>query len=146
HERGQTICRNGSDVPMRDADEITIEALLDDVIDETIVADAVGEATRLLTVDDSGAAAEAIDTKIAGVEAERDRSVAAIATGGQLPALISALRERETRLTRLTLDRAAATSQRRLRASEAARIGDELLELAAGWRHVLADDPTNARP
>ena len=34
----------------------------------------------------------------------------------------------------------------RLRASDAARVRDELLTLATSWRQVLADAPTHARP
>ncbi len=37
-------------------------------------------------------------------------------------------------------------SQRRLKASEAVAVRDELLAIAADWRRVLADDPTHARP
>ena len=33
HERGTTVCANNADVPMIDADDIVIEALLDDVLD-----------------------------------------------------------------------------------------------------------------
>ena len=37
-------------------------------------------------------------------------------------------------------------SERRLRASDAARVRDELMTLATSWRQVLVDDPANARP
>jgi hypothetical protein len=37
-------------------------------------------------------------------------------------------------------------SQEPLRASDAARVRGELIDLAGSWRHVLADDPTHARP
>ena len=36
--------------------------------------------------------------------------------------------------------------ERRLRASDADRVRDELLALAGSWRRVLADDPIHARP
>jgi hypothetical protein len=42
--------------------------------------------------------------------------------------------------------RAALCSQRHLKASEADRVRDQLLELAHGWRHVLAHDVAHARP
>ena len=38
----------GADVPMVDADDIVIEALLDDVLDQQLLEDSVGEALRLL--------------------------------------------------------------------------------------------------
>jgi hypothetical protein len=37
-------------------------------------------------------------------------------------------------------------SQARVEAADAARVRDELMELAQSWRRVLADDPTHARP
>ena len=38
HERGRTVCANRADVPMADADGIVIEALLDDVLDPTMLS------------------------------------------------------------------------------------------------------------
>jgi hypothetical protein len=37
-------------------------------------------------------------------------------------------------------------AERRLRASDVARLRDELMALAHAWRRVLVDDPMNARP
>jgi hypothetical protein len=37
-------------------------------------------------------------------------------------------------------------SERRLRASDTARVRDELMALASAWRRVLVDDPMNSRP
>ena len=42
------MCGNRADVPMADADDIVIEALLDDVLDASVLEDAVTEALRLL--------------------------------------------------------------------------------------------------
>src|SRR4029434_7454241 len=53
-------------LPMDDADAIVIEALLDDVLDEAMVADAIGEALALLRGDiDEQAAAERFDRQLA---------------------------------------------------------------------------------
>ena len=41
HDRGRTACRNHADVPMMDANDIVLEVLLDDVLDPTIIRDAV---------------------------------------------------------------------------------------------------------
>lgn len=37
HERGKSVCTNNVDVPLADADAIVLEALLDDVLDETMI-------------------------------------------------------------------------------------------------------------
>src|SRR5262249_8503238 len=41
HERGRTVCANVADVPMEDANLVLIEALLDDVLDESMLNDAI---------------------------------------------------------------------------------------------------------
>ena len=80
------------------------------------------------------------------MEQERSRLVAAIAAGGQLDGLLKALKARETRRVALEAQRADMHTDRRLRASDADRVREELLTLASSWRQVLADDPTHSRP
>jgi len=71
--------------------------------------------------------------------------VAAIGAGGNLPALIAALHERERR--RADLKARVVTQRSHAPAAlEPRRIQLEMPELAAQWRHVLADDATKARP
>ena len=60
--------------------------------------------------------------------------------------LLEALRARETQRATLDTERAALHSTRHLKSSEADGLRDELLTMADDWRHVLAHDPTNARP
>jgi hypothetical protein len=75
HERG--ICENGRDVPMTDADDIVIEALLDDVLDADLVTDAVNEAVRILQGDHDAEAERlgTLDKQIAKLDTERARLV-----------------------------------------------------------------------
>ena len=146
HERG--TCDNRADVPIDEGDAIVVEALLDDIIDPTIVRDAVDEALRLLESDHEniGARLDRLEGELATVERERARLVSAIASGGMLPGLLDGLREREARRTSLEADRDAVRVQARQGAHDTRRVREELLELAGSWRQVLADDPTNARP
>ncbi|MBZ5560594.1 MAG: recombinase family protein [Acidobacteriia bacterium] len=146
HERGRTVCTNNADVPMADADAVVIEALLDDVLDEPLLLEAVDEALRALQGADVAGQLEAIEAELAKTERERAHLVAAIAAGGELPGLLDALSAREVRYGRLQADRDAVRAQRRLRASEAGNVRDELIALANSWRQVLAADPVNARP
>jgi hypothetical protein len=41
HERGRTVCRNGATLPMADADDIVIEALLDDTLDPQMLTELI---------------------------------------------------------------------------------------------------------
>jgi hypothetical protein len=81
---------------MIDANDIVIEALLDDVLDANIVNDSVDEALRLLQGDHQSDRLRTIEKQIAKVERERTRLVAAIATGGQLEGLLEAVKARES--------------------------------------------------
>jgi site-specific DNA recombinase len=147
HERGRTVCANRADVPMADADDIVLEALLDDVLDATIVQDAIDEAVRLIQSDAGTVAGKvaSIDARLATIDDERTRLVAAIAAGGELEGLMMALRERERLRTALQADRRAAGAERRLEAPDAASLRSELLTLAASWRRILAADVAHAR-
>ena len=146
HNRGRTVCSNYTEIPMMDANGIVIEALLDDVLDLRVLEDSVDEALRLLQGETTDDRAATIDRELATVEQERSRLVTAITAGGQLDGLIQALQVREARRLELEARRAQLRTERRLKASDADCVRDELLTLAMSWRQVLAHDPTHARP
>ena len=130
HNRGRAVCSSYTDIPMSDGNAIVIEALLDEVLDLSMIEDSVDEGLRVLQGEAGEDRTAALDRELATVEQESSRLVAAIAAGGQLGGLVQALQARE----------------RRQRASDAARVRDELMTLATLWRQVLVDDPANARP
>jgi len=144
HDRGQTVCRNGADIPMDDADGIVLEAVLDDIMTADVLEEAVDEALALLQTD-TPQRSDDITKRIALVAREKANIVGAIAAGGQLQDLVEALQERDARLARLTDERQAALAQaaRQINAPRARR---ELLALARSWRQVLAREPLHARP
>ena len=146
HERGTSICTDNLDAPMLQTDEGLIGALLQDVLDPSIVCDAVDEAVRLIVGASDADLPKDLERTIARLEQERARLVSAIAAGGKLDSLLTALHERETKLEGLRADLAALRSQRRPWRSEVASIRADVLTLAGSWRRVLAEDPRNARP
>ena len=146
HLRGKTVCGNNADAPMVDTDEILIEALLDDVLDPTLLHDAVEEALSIMQGDTPADRGTEIEADLQRVEHERQRLMKAIAAGRTVTGLLEALQALDTRKATLETERVAVGSQRRLRPSDAARVRHELLVLAGSWRRVLADDRVNARP
>ena len=48
HDRGRTICANGVDIPMEDANGIVLEALLDDVLTPDVLDESVEHALQIL--------------------------------------------------------------------------------------------------
>ena len=87
-----------------------------------------------------------LERQIAKVEQERERLVSAIAEGGMLDSLLAALREREVKLEGLKAELGVTRAQRRPQAADVATIRADVLKLAGSWRHVLLEDPDNARP
>ena len=146
HDRGRTVCTNHADIPMADADAIVLEALLDDVVTPDIIDETVDGAVALLRTEGSDSRREELDAQLGKIDRERERLVAAIATGGALDGLVEALREREQRRAALLSEREAIVAQRPARALDILRLRAELEALAREWRHVLADDAPHARP
>ena len=146
HDRGRTVCTNQADVPMGDADDIVIEALLDDILDPSMVRDAVDVALEILQRDDSPDRLARLDADLQTLNQERARLAAAIATGGDLGALLDALRTRDELRRRLEAERATVAAQTPLRAADASRMRSEVLALASSWRQVLVAGATHARP
>ena len=147
HDRGRTVCPNGADVPMEDANTMVLEAVLDDVLTPDLVAEAVAEAVRMLQPEDGGDRELAqLAKEMRRVEGERSRLADAIATGGDLDGLLMAMREREARLVQLGQQQQAVEA--RIARSE---VGDldhmrlELLALASDWRSLLMQQPVHAR-
>ena len=147
HDRGRTVCPNGADVPMEDANLMVLEAVLDDVLTPDLVAEAVTEAVRILQPEDGGDGQLAqLAKEMTRVEGERSRLANAIATGGDLDGLLMAMKERERRLAQLGQQRQAVEA--RVARSD---VGDvdhmrlELLALAADWRGLLTQQTVHAR-
>ena len=141
HNRG-VGCQNGADVPMDDANEILIEALLDDVLDESMISEAVDEAFQLLGDNSSDRRMVTLDAELAKVNRNRAGLVEAVAGGAEM---LDALRACEARRAKLTAERATLTTQGKAPIDEV-RLRSDLLSLAQSWRCVLADDPMHARP
>ena len=144
HDRGQTVCRNGADIPMEDADGIVLEAVLDDVMTPDVLEEAVDEALGLVQSIAQQRSGE-IEKQVARVEREKANLVQAIAAGGRLKDLVDALQERDACLARLTHERQAVQAQS-ARQIDAPRARQDLLALAGSWRQVLAREPLHARP
>ena len=148
HERGRAVCSNRRELPMGDGDAIVIEALLDDLLNVSMVTEAIDGAVALIqgAAADVGARLARVDTELEKVGRERDRLVSAIAQGGELAGLLDALRTRESQRAELESRRRAIVSERHSQAADGARIRREVAALADEWRTVLAEDPGNARP
>src|SRR5262245_48096150 len=132
---------------MGEADEIVVEALLDDVLDDGMVTEAVDVALEILQGDDGvGVRLGQLEKDLASITREHTNLMAAIRDGERISGLVDALRALDRRREGLEAERSSIATQSGIRASDSRRVREELLELASSWRTVLADDPTHARP
>ena len=147
HDRGRTVCPNGADVPMEDADLMVLEAVLDDVLTPDLVDAAVTEALRLLQPADGGAGQlSQLAKDVTRIEGERARLANAIATGGDLEGLLVAMTDRESRLGQLDRQRQTVEAQvARSAVGDVDKVRRELQALAADWRRLLGQQPVHAR-
>ena len=147
HDRGRTVCPNGADVPMEDADLMVLEAVLDDVLTPDLVDAAVTEALRILQPEDGGDRQLAqLEKEVTRVAGERARLANAIATGGDLEGLLVAMTDRESRLGQLDRQRQTVEAQvARSAVGDVDKVRRELQALAADWRRLLGQQPVHAR-
>jgi len=99
---GTLSASNRTYAPMEDADGIAIEALLDDVMDERMIAEAIDEAFGLIQGDGSGADTSIrIDKELRRIERERERLMVATTAGHTVTGLLEALQALEDRKRKL---------------------------------------------
>src|SRR5262249_11195563 len=114
--RDRGTCANRRVLAMEDADAIVIEALLDDVIDESIVQDAVDAALVILRGDDAGAEQLRLEGELAAVDREHANLMAAVKRGDRLQGLYEALSALDGRRRELEARQSAIASRRGLSA------------------------------
>lgn len=108
-----------------------IEALLDEVLDASILRDAVNGALAILQrSSDAGKPGEALEAQLAKVQGERERLMTAIESGRTIAGLLEALQALERREVALTSQLSAIASQRPLRRADAGRMRTDLIELS----------------
>ena len=110
------------DVPMLDANLVTVEALLDDVLDDSMVSDAVDAAITVLRGDIADDRGDQLDRELAAVSREHTTLMKAVQDGDRLSGLLEALRALDRRRQTLEADRAAIVQHRGINASEANRV------------------------
>jgi site-specific DNA recombinase len=140
HLRGRSICENGREMSMADADAAMLDAIREDVLDPEVIDLAVAEAVQTLSAAASGDSLEAVKADLQGVTGELQRLTSAIAAGGDVPTLVGAIRERETRRTRLQTQLAAMTEALAQAAKAPADIESQLRKRLSEWRQLLGQE------
>jgi site-specific DNA recombinase len=141
HRRGQAVCPNNLTVPEAHANAAVLSELKTSLLNPTVLEAAVACAVAMLCQpDDDG---RALRQELVRVKREIQRYTEAIGAGGDVPALVQALRAADDRQRHLNArlraldDAVADLSPAAVCADLRARLTD--------WRALLHDEPTKAR-
>ncbi len=145
HARGRSVCGNGLEAPMEAADRRVLSAIESELMRPGIVERAIREALALLYPSDLADRRDALLTRLRGVEAELVRLTDAIAAGGDLPALVQAIKEREGQRARCERDLAALDAAARAGRLDTRRTEAEIRRRLLDWQGLLARQPAEAR-
>ncbi len=146
HLRGRSVCERCFEMPMDLANRAVLATLRDDLLNPAIVRGALERAIARLHSPDGDESADSFQAEVANLDRELARLTSAIAGGGELPALLAAVQDREIRRARAAQRAHAAEAMGKTAKFEAKRLERELLDDLEDWRGLLADEATEARP
>jgi DNA invertase Pin-like site-specific DNA recombinase len=149
HTRGRVVCKNSLEVPLLATDSAVLSAVEHDLLRVEVLETALAKALDMLrpAPDDAGESrGHRIREELTRLEAEVGRLASAIAVGGDLSALLTALREREQRRARLLVDLASGERPRPGRNGlDLRRVLGDLREKLADWQGLLRQEAPEAR-
>ncbi|HEY7365259.1 MAG TPA: HNH endonuclease signature motif containing protein [Methylomirabilota bacterium] len=144
HLRGRAVCDTALEVRLDDADEAVLGAIESQLLNVAVLETTLAKAMERLSEQGDDGPDAPQRRELARLDAEVTRLTAAIAAGGPLDSLLSALQDREQRRGHL---RAALAEQARRRAARRDR-GDVLAalrRLLGDWRGTLRQETPEAR-
>jgi hypothetical protein len=138
HLRGTSICPNKLEVPLADADAailgiVDASVLQPDVLD--VVLD--GALLELSTAVADDAQRAAVETEIAGLDAELLRLTTALARGGDLEVLVDAVKSRQQRRDALDRGRQTLNALNGPLLTDRDMLEQKIAERLTDWRGLL---------
>lgn len=149
HLRGRAICENNLEVPLGATDEAVLDAIEHDLLRVEVLETALAKALDLLrpSPDVLDGRAQRLRDELAQLDVEVTRLAGAIASDGELSALLVALQEREQRRARVRTELGAIERVTGRRDDlDAPRVIEDLRRLLADWRGLLRQEAPHARP
>jgi DNA invertase Pin-like site-specific DNA recombinase len=135
HKRGKSVCDNATVVRMDHVDAAVLAAFGGDVLRPEILEAVIEGVFAALDEGVSQEDERRLRRELAAVEQEAARLTAAVAAGGQLEALVTALRERQVRATDLSARLATATQA--LRKPNRRELERRVRRKLEDWRRLL---------
>jgi hypothetical protein len=141
HRRGTAVCRNALVAPMDPTESAILSAVEATLLHPRVLEAAMHRAVERLCSRQPTEPAS-VSVALARVERELEHLAAAVAAGGDIPALLAAIREREAHRRDLLQQRQARASIVPL---DAKAVLYDLRERLADWRSLLRDEVPRAR-
>jgi DNA invertase Pin-like site-specific DNA recombinase len=148
HTRGPVVCSNNLEVPLRAADQGVLAAVERDLLRVEVLETSLAKALDLARpdVDAVSGRARRVREELARLDAEVSRLAGAIAAGGELGALLTALQERERRRAELRAELAALERVTEGAASlDVVETLDMMRRALTDWQGMLRQEGPQAR-
>ena len=151
HTRGRVVCANNLEVPLEATDHAVLTAVEHDVLRVEVLETALSKAMEPLQPAREVGDGPQEHRSARSSPGWRPRSAAwphAIAAGGDLPALLALLQERERRRAYVRGELAGSTASgppRRARDCDMGRVLDSLREQLTDWQGLLRQEAPQAR-
>jgi len=145
HYRGRTVCANSLEIPVDAADGAILDMLSADVLRPEVIERAIDRAMAALNEPDNRQSRRAtLDEEIARLDAEIANLTNALAAGGDLPAILSALKSRESRRNEAVRER-ETVQERARKPLERSEIEAEARRRLQDWRGLCGRQTAETR-
>ncbi len=147
HQRGRTVCVNGLEAPMEATDHAVLASIERDLLRREVVERAIEFAIDELRPGGDQAERRRDETlrEMRRLDGELSRLTAAVASGGDLPALLAALKERQAQRERCERALIELDATARIGRHEIPRLEREIRHRLADWRAMLRREVPEAR-
>jgi site-specific DNA recombinase len=144
HLRGSSVCSNGLELPMELADRAVLDAFARDILRPEVIEAALERAAKRLDPKNETRLADAIrvQSELQAIDEQLERLTGAIAAGGDVPSLLTAVKDRETAKTALKAELAAL---KRPAGFDPAAVRSDLLKRLEDWRGLFLRHVPQAR-
>lgn len=146
YQRGAEICPERLLLPVPDVDRAILTVLEQDVLQPAIITKALEKALHQLQYDreDPDQRREVLTKEVRHLETELARFTQAIAAGGSLPTIMSAIQERETRRVKVQVELALLDGTP-IDQFDAGQVEQELRGYLTDWASLTSRNPAQTR-
>src|SRR6267143_483720 len=147
HQRGRTVCVNGLEAPMEATDHAVLASIERDLLRREVVERAIELAIDELRPggDPAERQRDEILREMRRLDVELSRLTAAVSSGGDLPALLAALKERQAQRERCERALIELDATARIGRHEIPRVEREIRNRLVDWRAMLRREVPEAR-